>query len=291
MKIILFVSIFIVILAGSVLAEQTISEYLANADEYVYVVLGENSQGSDTFAAADLVFGIMDHNDINITYVLEGEISNNLPMIFISPPCGSLAEEFLGYPCEEWPYEDGYAMVKVQDESLLIIGSTQDDRKRAGIILKDYPDYSELENYSFVFVNGTGFNLDEISITPGKKTFVCGDGICDIGETFLCFPDCSKKSCSDICGDEGYDESFCRDIPSNPNVPICLDDEKNKGMQYCTAQKSCCCGMAEVIEPEQELPVAKVEEEKQEKNPAKTIVVFAITAILIILLIGYIASR
>ena len=171
------------------------------------------------------------------------------------------------------------------------------------MILKDYLDYPELDQYSFLLITGMTLTPAELELEEAKTPdeFICGDGICEPGEAFLCFPDCNKKSCFDICQEQGYVESFCREMPTNINVPICQEGEYNKGMHYCAEDKSCCCKLAEeeIIEDLslQETPVdAPVQEESffskfLEEISAKNIVQFLLIAVVIILLLWYILTR
>ncbi|MBT3866008.1 hypothetical protein HOF78_02810 [Candidatus Woesearchaeota archaeon] len=222
----------------------TVMDIMENTDEYYYLVLGDNSLGGDISSATEIVLGLLKHNLLDVKTVLEGEISVSLPQILVGPPCGSdYMKEVLGYDCDLWPYEEGQAIIKVDGNNLIVTGTTPDDRRRAGLILKNYPDYPLLDEHSFILVSGMSLEPANLDLEKAKEEseFICGDGVCDPGETFLCFPDCNKKSCFEICNEEGFGEAFCRDVPTNPNVNICQDGEVNKGFQYCTSEKSCCC--------------------------------------------------
>ncbi len=222
----------------------TVTNTMENIDDYYYLVLGENSIGGDTISATEIALGLQNHNNLDVKTVLEDEISSSLPRILIGPPCGSTyMKEVLGYTCDLWPYEEGQAIIKVNNNDLVVTGTTPNDRRRAGLILKDYPNYPILAEYSFILVSGTSLEPVNLDLEKAKEEdeFTCGDGICEPGEAFLCFPDCNKQSCFDICQEEGFEGAFCREIPTNPNVLICGDGEVNKGMQYCTSKKSCCC--------------------------------------------------
>ena len=222
----------------------TITSVMEDIDEYYYLVMGDNAVGGDVSAATEIVLGLFKHNDLDVETILEGEVSVNLPRILVGPPCGSeYMEEVLGYNCDSWPYEEGQSLIKVDGNNIIVTGTTQNDRRRAGLILREYPNYPILNNYSFILVSGNSLEPANLDLEKAKteNEFVCGDGICEPGEAFLCFPDCNKKTCFTICQDEGFEEAFCRDVPSNPEVNICQDGEKNKGLQYCTSEKSCCC--------------------------------------------------
>lgn len=237
--------LFLIILAIIPLANAaSVTETMENVDEYYYLVLGDNSIGGDTISATEIALGLQKHNLLDIQTVLEDEVSINVPRILIGPPCGSdYMTNILGYTCDLWPYEEGQALIKVHNNDLIITGTTPNDRRRAGLILKDYPNYPILKEFSFILVSGTSLEPANLNLEKAKNEneFTCGDGVCDPGETFLCFPDCSKQSCFDICLEEGFGGAYCRDVPNNPNVNICQDGEVNKGLQYCTSEKSCCC--------------------------------------------------
>jgi hypothetical protein len=242
MKRLCLLFIFLVILPLASAA--TITSVMEDIDEYYYLVLGDNAVGGDVSAATEIVLGLFKHNDLDVETVLEGEVSTNLPRILVGPPCGSeYIVEVLGYNCDSWPYEEGQALIKVEGNNIIVTGTTANDRRRAGLILREYPNYPILNNHSFILVSGNSLESASLDLEKAKtkNEFVCGDGICEPGEAFLCFPDCNKKTCFTICQDEGFEEAFCRDVPSNPEVNICQDGEKNKGLQYCTSEKSCCC--------------------------------------------------
>tara|TARA_Y100000310_G_scaffold18086_1_gene17845 strand:- start:377 stop:1285 length:909 start_codon:yes stop_codon:yes gene_type:complete len=284
-------------------AANSVTDIMENLDEYYYLVLAENAIGGDTLAASDIVLGIQQTNGFAIETVLEGEISENLPMIYIGP-CGSeYLDEVLEFACIDWPYEEGQALIKVDGNNLIVTGTTPNDRRRAGMILKDYINYPELDQYSFLLITGMTLTPVGLEIEKAKTPdeFICGDGICEPGEAFLCFPDCNKKSCFDICQEQGYVKAFCREIPSNPNVQICQEGEANKGMQYCTEGKSCCCELAEEDseEPPLKEPPAEMPPQEEvsflskllEEISAQNIVQFLLIGLVIILIIWYILTR
>ncbi len=298
---ILFLAVFLV--SQLVSAEKSISETLEDVDQYYYLVLAEEAVGGDTAAATDIVLGLQKHNELEIQTVLDGEISDSLPKIYVGPYCGSVyLESVFGYPCEEWPYEENQAIVKVDGNNLIITGTNPNDRRRAGIILRDYPDYQELKDYSFIVISGETLTSAELTIDKAKEEneFVCGDGICEPGESFICFPDCNKKTCNDICNEEGYVASFCREIPTNPNVNICEPGEVNKGLRYCAGDKSCCC-KSETKEEIIPLPGPVKEKSPEElgffqeffsnEDAAKNIVFGFLAVVVIILGIWFILSR
>ncbi len=288
-------------------AASSVFDIMDKVDEFYYLVLTEDAVGGDTAAATEIALGLLNHNTLEIETVIEGEISENLPRIIIGPPCGSeYIEGNFAFSCEEWPYEEGQALIKVDENNILITGTTPNDRRRAGIILRDYPYQQELKDYSFILVTGDSLTSAEINLTKAKteKEFVCGDGVCEPGEAYFCFPDCMKKTCFDICKEENFIDSFCRDIPTNPELKICKDDELNKGMKYCTGTKSCCCKIKPLEEENTITETPQTQESTQEetqsfwsiilKEKTSTTVVigvFAIMLLIILILGGYLIFR
>lgn len=292
--------LFLILTLVPLVSADTITEVMEDADEYYYLVLGDNALGGDVSSATEVVLGLFKHNNLNIETVLEGEISENLPRILIGPPCGSAyMEQVLGYPCDSWPYEEGQSIIKVDGNNIIVTGTTPNDRRRSGLILREYIDHEELSNYSFVLVTGTSLEPSNLKLEQAKtkKEFVCGDNLCEPGEAFLCFPDCNKKTCFDVCNEDGFEESFCREIPSNPNVNICQEDESNKGLQYCASEKSCCCKSKGIQEntPLQAPPQVIKEQSRIEAflngESAGLIVTISLVIIGFIILLAFIITR
>jgi hypothetical protein len=303
MKKILILILTIILISQVVLAEKSISETLEEVDQYYHLVLAEEAVGGDTAAATDIVLGLQKYNNLEINTVIDGEISNSLPKIYIGPFCGSnYLESIFGYPCEEWPYGENQAIVKVEGNNLIITGTSPTDRRRAGVILREYPDYQSLKDYSFIIISGDSLTSAELTIDKAKEEneFVCGDGICEPGESFICFPDCNKKSCNDLCNEDGYTDSYCREVPTNPNVRICESEEVNKGLKYCAGEKSCCCKSEQI---EEMLPFNEPINEKPHKEKSffeeffsnegatKNIVFTFLVIVIVILGIWFILSR
>jgi len=287
---------FILLLSTPILAEKSITEVMEDVDEYYYIILGENTLGGSVAAATEIVLGLLNINGVEIEKAIEGEVSDSLPKIFIATPCNEQLQEELDYNCEEWPYEEGEGIIIAKDDDIYITGTTPNDRRRAGIILNDYIGHEELSKYSFVIVQGESLEEDEISIIPGKEPseFTCGDGVCEPGEKYLCFVDCNQQTCFQICAEQGYAKSSCREIPSNPNVEICKNNEDNKGLQYCSNERSCCC---EVKSEEPNLVINNTPQEPEiittdkEETSAKGIVATALILLGIIIVILYIMLR
>ena len=298
MKNILFLFLFLIMVVP-VSATSSIKDIMEGLDEYYYLVLAENSVGGDTSAAIDIMLGIQQINGLFIETVIEGTISENLPIIYIGPCGDDYLSEVLEFSCEDWPYEEGQALIKVDGNNLIVTGTTPNDRRRAGMVLKNYLNYSEFEQYAFLLITGMTLNPSEFELEKAKTPdeFICGDGVCEPGEAFLCFPDCNKKSCYEICQEQGYMNSFCREIPSNPNVQICQEGEKNEGSKYCAEDKSCCCKIIkETINEQSSLKETTSEIIIKEESffseiSAKNIVQLLLICLVIILLIWVIKTR
>ena len=153
MKKIIILFLAVLLVSQLVSAEKSISETLEGVDQYYHLVLAEEAVGGDTAAATDIVLGLQKHNELEINTVIDGEISDALPKIYIGPYCGSsYLESVFGYSCEEWPYEENQAIVKVDGNNLIITGTSPTDRRMAGVILREYPDYQSLKDYSFIII-------------------------------------------------------------------------------------------------------------------------------------------
>mgnify|MGYP000539535691 CR=1 FL=1 len=230
---------------------ESIYEYLQKVDQQYFLVLGSNSKGGITLAAIDVATGIKKHNRFNLDLetVIEGEISKEMNKILLGHPC---ANSWIPLSCKEWPYKKGEAVIMVQGNNLIIAGSTVDDTRKAAKIIADYPKYSILKKESKVVITGKGTRPEEIQKAKSKEEFVCGDLICDPGESQSCFIDCAELTCFDICQQEGFTNAACRDKKTNPNVPSCLPDELNRGQGYCAKTKVCCCEKDQGKPPQKE---------------------------------------
>ncbi len=241
----LFIMLLMILLSIQINAEESLYEFLKKVNQNYFIVLGLDAKGGDTLAALDVTFGINRNsfNHPNLTTVLENEVNPNALKILIGHPCDNSLIESRGFSCEEWPYEKGQAIIVIDENDLIVSGTTVEDTRRAAKVIYDYPDFQELKEYSKVVVLGFDFNPINFTIEPLKeeREFICGDKICEPGEKFTCFTDCLEKTCFDVCLEEDYLNASCKDIPSNPNLPFCDSDEKNKGLGYCTTGKACCC--------------------------------------------------
>jgi len=285
MKKILLLILLLVAIAP-VDAKLTIYDYLQNVDEYYFLVLGDQSPATDSNAALDIALGIQTYNSgLQIKSVLESEISANASKILVGHPCEN---SLINLPCEEWPYEDGVGVIKVDKTDLIVSGTTPDDRRRAAKILQDYPNYLELQEDFFILVKGNTLIVQELTLEVAKapSEFICGDGLCESGEKFLCIIDCQQTSCNDVCGEGNYVSAACEQI-TDPNQPICKEGWINKGQQYCTNNRFCCC------EEKSEAPIPKEEivEEVIPKEESKAWIIGVVGALLAILLVGYLLLR
>jgi hypothetical protein len=104
--------------------------------------------------------------------------------------------------------------------------------------------------------------------------------MCEPGEGALCFVDCGQLSCFDLCQQEGFDKSACRDKKSNPAVQNCEASEEDRGEGYCAAGKVCCCKkQARNIQPRKNVepssPAQEVRITTSSKQTRMIIVFFA----------------
>ena len=258
-----FIILFVFAIAPVVHAEFTsIYDYLQKVDKRYYLVVGLEGKGGDSFAAADVAIGIKKHTtgSVDIPTAIEDEVSKNVNKILIGHPCDN---GLIPISCDEWPYKDGEALVKVIGNDLIVAGSTVKDTMRAGEMLVDYPKYPILKKELSVIITG---NLKKPALSQVHKDklgsdFVCGDLKCEPGEFVHCLIDCADITCSRLCGDEGFANAFCRQKKSNPNVETCLQGEVDKGEGYCATGNVCCC---------EEKKITKTVETKQnteEKKP------------------------
>jgi hypothetical protein len=299
-KAILLICLLILIFP-TVNAGKSVFNIMEGADKFYYLALTQEAVGGDTAAATEIALSLLKNKGLEINTVIEGEISEGLPRVLIGPPCGSTyLESIFDFSCEEWPYDEGQALIKVDGNNLIITGTTPNDRRRAGIMLGDYLDYPLFKNHSFILVTGTTLEPAEINLTQAKtkEDFVCGDGICDPGESYLCNPDCNKLTCFDVCSQEGYTEAFCREIPTNPSLNICEADEINKGMKYCANSKSCCCKSKDQEDINTSIPITQTSTPQEEvtsfwnkvftkENPVIILVSISFVLLITLLIFAY----
>jgi len=284
----LFFLLFILLIIPQLDAKQTIHEYLEDVDEYYYLVLGAKSPAGDSSAGIDIALGIQTYNKIIIRTEIEGNETKKVSKILIGHPCENSLIEL---SCDKWPYEEGIGVIKIIKNNLVISGTTVDDRRRAAKIIADYPNYQELKDNFFVIVKGNTLIVQDLEVEKAKiqSEFVCGDTICEPGEKFLCFVDCGKKTCNDICNEGKFREAKCRQI-IDPKEPVCKENEVNKGQKYCTGERFCCCEKntekKEVTKEPEKIVIEVIKEPE-----SKQWVIGAVIALVAILLTGYLLLR
>src|SRR3989344_985593 len=256
-KIALIVIVIFSLLPAVNAAADSIYEFLQKVDENTKIVLGAKAKGGDSFAAIDVAIGLKKFN-INrpdLETVIETEVMPHESKILIGNSCDN---ELIPITCDGWSYSEGQAIIRVSGNDLIIAGTTLEDTRRAAKIIAYYKNYEVLKETKSIIVTGRGFK--EITATKEKleSEMVCGDSVCDPVER--CYSDCSQETCFDICQQEGYDEAYCRDRKSNPNVASCLSEEQDKGSGYCATGKVCCCKKVVKDKPIEDKRV--VEEEK-----------------------------
>ena len=237
-------------------AVDSIYEYLQRVDDQHKIVLGAKAKGGDSFAAIDVAIGIkkFNVNAPDLETVIEDEVTPDESKILIGHPCDN---GLIPISCEEWPYKQGEAVLRVAGNDLIIAGSSLEDTRRAAKIIAYYKTYPILKESLSIIVTGEKFEKINTTKEKNPADLICGDGICDGGER--CYSDCADITCFDVCQEEGYGESSCRDQKSNPNVVSCLSDEYSKGTGYCATGKVCCCKKSQKESTQSE--VKKVEEQ------------------------------
>mgnify|MGYP001565082409 FL=1 len=279
------ISLFVVMVVLSTIVQATadsIYEYLQSVDENYFLVVGKNGKGGDTLAAIDVAIGLKNNNpsNVDIEPIVEDEVPSGSSKILIGHPCDNTLMQI---SCTDWPYKSGEALIAVTDNDLVIAGTTVEDTRRAAKVILDYPKYGILRTELKIIVTGKGLfpRTQNIQKAKSAEEFVCGDKICEPGEGVLCFIDCAQLSCFDLCQQEGFSESACRDKKSNPAVANCEESEEDRGDGYCAAEKVCCCKKQEQnIQPRQSAEPSSPAQETQIKpssNQKTLLIVFFIS--------------
>tara|TARA_Y100000310_G_scaffold138289_2_gene137199 strand:+ start:13661 stop:14554 length:894 start_codon:yes stop_codon:yes gene_type:complete len=237
---IMFLAFFLLTISSVSATAESIYDYLQEVDQQYFLVLGLNGKGGDSLAAIDVAVSIKKFNrfSLDIETVIEGEINKEFNKILVGHPCDN---SLIDLSCEEWPYKKGEAVIMVQGNDLIIAGTTVDDTRKAAKIIANYPKHSILKKELKVVVTGKGTKPEGLQKAKSKEEFVCGDLVCDPGESQSCFIDCAELTCFDICKQEGFSNAACRDKKSHPKVPSCLENEIDRGQGYCAKTKVCCC--------------------------------------------------
>lgn len=234
-------------------AVDSIYDYIKKIDNQYAVVVGLNGKSGDSFAATDVVIGLQRQLHVDLEPTIESLINPNVNKILIGHPCGN---SLIHMTCEEWPYENGEAIIKIDEGDLIIAGTTVDDTQRAAKVVANFKAYPLLKEEKEVLVISFSGDIDDATLLPLKKKyqFVCGDGACDTGEKYLCPIDCEQKSCFLLCQEKGFDTASCRLIPTSSATASCPQGEESQGLGYCADDRNCCCA----------------NEEKQEANNASS---------------------
>lgn len=247
-------------------AVDSVYEYLKKMDGGYAVVLGAQGKSGDSFAAADIIIALKKHLALDIDPVIEDETLESVSKILIGHPCDN---SFIQLSCEQWPYDEGVAIIKVMGNDLLIAGSTVDDTRRAAKIIANFKEYEELKQAKEILVLGETLKVKDLTFQQVKKEseFTCGDQICEIGEKIFCQTDCAQLSCYQLCKNKNFIDATCRNLPSNVNVPPCSEGEATQGLGYCANQKVCCCKETELQDQEQQQEDSMDKEATEKKLP------------------------
>ena len=263
------VLVMVLMVTPSVFADyDSIFDYIERVDAQYPIVVGKTAPASDSFAVADIVLGVSKEVGVDVMLKIEGGVSENINKILIGHPCDN---GLIKLSCEEWPYDPGQAVIRVMDNDLIISGSTPDDTARVGKMLRYYKDFPLLKEEKAVVV----YTLSQ-TMEPLKTDFVCGDGVCEVGEKYECFSDCQRITCFDVCKQSEFTHSACRDLPTDLKATPCPAGEENKGIGYCAREKVCCClpesegknsGLNNL--KKQNIPRASESEEEKEQTMAR----------------------
>jgi len=235
-------AVFFVLNALQAAAEVTsIYDYIRKIDNNYYVVVGINGKSGDSLAATDIVVALKKQLNRDIEPTYETMVNPSVNKILLGHPCDNTLIQ--GLSCEKWPYDEGLAVIKIIGNDLVLAGSTVDDTRRAAKVIAHFKDFPELKEYKELLVLGTTLEVEDIKLQPIKPftEFICGDGLCEVGEKHLCQTNCEQVNCYTLCQVKKFGAAACRDPLSNPNLPFCLQGEANQGTGYCGEGKVCCC--------------------------------------------------
>ncbi len=258
-QVVFFVFWMLVFTATAFGAVDNIVDYLLKMDDQYYLVVGAEGKGEDVFAASEIAAAMKKDFSVDLQIGVEGKVSAKVSKILVGHPCDN---KLIDLPCDDWPYNEGEALIKMIGNDLIIAGSTPEDTRRAAEVITHYKDFPLLEKQKEVIVKGDSLEYQLLILEPVKKQseFVCGDNVCETGEKVFCFADCLQKSCYVLCAEQKFAQSFCRNVKSNPNVPSCLSGESDFGGGYCANKMTCCCftpSAEPVQEEQQELPATE----------------------------------
>lgn len=235
--------LLIVLFASSVYAEESIYDYIKGMDENYAVVVGSLGSSSDSVGATEIVLSLETNRFLDIQVKLETDVLPEESNVLIGHPCKN---SLIDLPCDEWPYDDGQALVKVIGNHLIISGTTDQDTMYAAEIIAQYMNYPIFKETSAVIISKAFLLSLNTTLIRAKQAheFVCGDTMCEPGEKYLCFSDCKQQTCYQVCEQNDFIDASCQKPPSNPNVAACAEGWSNRGFGYCATGKICCCEQA-----------------------------------------------
>lgn len=248
-EIILMIFVILLIPKSEALIINNIHEFMYRMDNNIPIVVGLNATSSDSIAATEIILGILQERNVILEVTTEDIVNPNINKLLIGHPCDN---SLVKLSCEDWPYDQGEAIIKVIDGDLVIAGTTEDDTRRAAIVAANYKLFSILRVSKFVIVRGDSFDIGKIKVDVAKdlSDFACGDKICEPGEKFLCYVDCLSISCNDLCQSLNFNNAACRTTNPFAGRSSCKQGEEDKGPGYCSSGRSCCCSNKE-IQPDQ----------------------------------------
>jgi len=148
----IFVLIAFLLLIPSVFAASSIENIMddvVKGNNY-FLVLGDEAPASDSLAATSIASGVLTYSNgkVKLKAILASEISGYPNMILFGHPCKN---EAIPLSCDNWKYEEGETLVKVDGNNLIVAGSTPEDTRHTAKLLAKYKENSE-------------FNEDEVII-------------------------------------------------------------------------------------------------------------------------------
>lgn len=160
MKKLLILLIFLLSLA-SVPGETSIYSFLDNVveDESYVVVVGYNAPSSDSLAATQIVVGIQNYRaGKSVEAKLASEVTAGDNMILVGHPCNN---PLIDLSCKNWPYEEGSMLIKVDNNNLIVSGTTDMDVRNAAKIVAQYRDFPYLKDSDTLLISDISIETPE----------------------------------------------------------------------------------------------------------------------------------
>jgi len=195
-------AVFVFGFVGAVSAESVSSvlDNMISSPNGVTIVYGDNANPTDAMASNYLASYLRLRTPGKNVVQSASEIGNyvNKNLILVGGPCANqissdIVAGMQGYECKGWKFGSGQSLVKVFDNGqgkvILISGTNWDDTMKVIDAFKYYKNSTRLGS------------SDEIVFSVPQVNSVCGNGICEAGETSTtCSSDCIDTSKELISG-------------------------------------------------------------------------------------------